>query len=57
MTISRISFIILGFILILTPKIFAQEDEDFCIQKMDKTTENSSRKLANFRKTVKKEKP
>ena len=54
MTIPRLYFLLLGFILIFTPKIFAQEDEDFCIQKMDKSTEKQFKKAREFQKNGKK---
>ena len=50
----RLQILIIGFLLIGFPKIFAQEDEDFCIQKMDKQTEKQFKKAREFQKNGKK---
>jgi len=54
MTRFRVYIFLLGLILICTTGIFAQEDEDFCIQKMDKSTEKQFKKARELQKSGKK---
>lgn len=50
----RFHILLISFLLIITPKIFAQVDEDFCIQKMDKNTEKQFKKARELQKAGKK---